>query len=157
MAYVNIHIANSTKGTTSDQKGNFQLEGVQNSDGIIFSMIGFKTFVLENVSRESDPILIELQPEIYLADEVVISASRKTQSLSLAPASVGIVTQAHLANAGVKSFDDAFHQISGVQVTRSSGSNVQALSIRGASEVAGGGIGNRVLLLLDGRPAITPK
>src|SRR5690606_6490425 len=35
--------------------------------------------------------------------------------------------------------------------------NVQSLSIRGSSEVAGGGIGNRVLLLLDGRPAITPE
>ncbi|MCB0627341.1 MAG: TonB-dependent receptor plug domain-containing protein, partial [Saprospiraceae bacterium] len=34
---------------------------------------------------------------------------------------------------------------------------VQAFSIRGASEVAGGGIGNRVLLLIDGRPALSPE
>jgi outer membrane receptor for ferrienterochelin and colicin len=98
-----------------------------------------------------------MQPEVYLTDEVVVSASRKTQSLSLAPASVGIVDRVDLQQNGIRSFDDAFHNINGIQVTRSSGSNVQALSIRGASEIAGGGIGNRVLLLLDGRPAITPE
>ncbi|HMS65092.1 MAG TPA: TonB-dependent receptor, partial [Ignavibacteria bacterium] len=38
---------------------------------------------------------------------------------------------------------------------RSNGINVRSLSIRGSSDVAGGGIGNRVLLLLDGRPALT--
>src|SRR5690606_5531639 len=62
-----------------------------------------------------------------------------------------------IRNSGVYSFENAFQNMNGVVVTRSSGSNVQSLSIRGASEVAGGGIGNRVLLLLDGRPAITPE
>ena len=158
LSYVNIHIEHSGQGTTSDLKGNFKLEGLtENQYEITFSMIGFQTIRLEQSSSESGPILIQMQPEIYQADEVVISASRKSQSLSLAPASVGIVTKLQMGQAGIKSFDDAFHTTNGIQVTRSSGSNVQALSIRGASEVAGGGIGNRVLLLLDGRPAITPE
>lgn len=160
LAYVNIRIDHTSTGTTTDQKGNFKLEAegsVNTQYEIIFSMIGFKTIVLENMSSGSNSMFIEMQPEIYQSDEIVISASRKTQSLSLAPASVGIVTKTQLAESGVKSFDDAFHNINGIQVTRSSGSNVQAVSIRGASEVAGGGIGNRVLLLLDGRPAITPE
>lgn len=158
LAYVNIHIENSLKGTTSDQKGNFKIEGLtENKYGITFSMIGFQLLKVELREGESDPLFIQLQPEIYLKDEVVISASRKSQSLSLAPASVGIVSRNDLIANSTRSFEDAFHQINGIQVTRSSGSNVQALSIRGASEVAGGGIGNRVLLLLDGRPAITPE
>ena len=158
LAYVNIHLDNSTAGTTSGQKGNFRIEVLTgNTTGITFSMIGFQSVHLENLSQESDPLFIEMKPDIYQTDEIVISASRKTQSLSLAPASVGIVTRENLAELSIRSFDDAFHNINGIQVTRSSGSNVQALSIRGASEVAGGGIGNRVLLLLDGRPAITPE
>jgi outer membrane receptor for ferrienterochelin and colicin len=158
LAYVNIRLDHTKLGTTSDQKGNFKIEGLTDDQyGIIFSMIGFQTIRMDQISSESDPILAEMQPEIYQKDEVVVSASRKTQSLSLAPASVGLVTQSQLNESGIRSFDDAFHNINGIQVTRSSGSNVQALSIRGASEVAGGGIGNRVLLLLDGRPAITPE
>jgi iron complex outermembrane receptor protein len=67
------------------------------------------------------------------------------------------VTRQQLQERGTSSFDDAFNSINGIVATRSSGSNVQSLSIRGSSETAGGGIGNRVLLLLDGRPAITPE
>lgn len=32
--------------------------------------------------------------------------------------------------------------------------SVQSVSLRGSSEVAGGGVGNRVLLAIDGRPAL---
>ena len=158
LAYVNIVINNSGLGGTTDHKGEFRINGLtENQYGITFSMIGFQTIHLENISRESDPLFIELHPEIYLKDEVIVSASRKSQSLSLAPASVGLINKYQLEEVRPRSFDDALHGINGIQVTRSSGSNVQALSIRGASEIAGGGIGNRVLLLLDGRPAITPE
>lgn len=158
LSYVNIVIEHTGLGTTSDQKGDFRIDGLtENNYGITFSMIGYQTYHLEIESKKSDPLLINMHPEVYLTDEVVISASRKSQSLSLAPASAAILHSDDLQASNTKSFDDAFHGINGIQVTRSSGSNVQALSIRGASEVAGGGIGNRVLLLLDGRPAITPE
>lgn len=158
LGYVNIHIDNTTLGTTSDQKGNFHLSAQTDTTlGITFSMIGFTTMHVEKVISLSSSLLIKMEPEIYQAEEVVVTASRKTQSLSLAPASVGIITKTQLSEADIKSFDNAFQQINGIQVTHSSGANIQALSIRGASEVAGGGIGNRVLLLLDGRPAITPE
>lgn len=158
LSYVNVIIHNTTKGTVSDHNGNFRVDGLtEGKYGITFSMIGFKTVHLESIGTGSDPLFIEMHPEAYLKDEVVVSASRKSQSLSLAPASAAVISKEQLIETRPKSFDDAFHGVNGVQVTRSSGSNVQALSIRGASEVAGGGIGNRVLLLLDGRPAITPE
>lgn len=96
-------------------------------------------------------------PVAYFSNEIVVSASRHAQSLHLAPASAAIITKDAIKSSGIQSMDDAFHDVNGVIITRSSGSNVQSLSIRGSSEVAGGGIGNRVLLLLDGRPAITPE
>jgi iron complex outermembrane receptor protein len=45
--------------------------------------------------------------------------------------------------------------VPGVYAFRSTPISVQSLSIRGSSDVAGGGVGNRVLLLIDGRPALT--
>jgi len=158
LGYVNIRVDNSSLGTISDQKGYFEIHGLTESQyAIIVSMIGFQTIYLNGIRPGDDPLNIFMEHEIYNVDEVVISASRKSQSLSLAPVSVGLITQANLKDLDVKSFDNAFQNINGIQVTHSSGANVQALSIRGSSEVAGGGIGNRVLLLLDGRPAITPE
>ncbi|MEQ1743833.1 MAG: TonB-dependent receptor [Saprospiraceae bacterium] len=90
-------------------------------------------------------------------DEVVVTASARSQAIKLAPASIGMVTAKQLQERHVTTFDQAFDAVPGVLVTRSGGANVQAFSIRGASEVAGGGIGNRVLLLIDGRPALSPE
>ncbi len=159
LSYVNITFKDEMgHNTTSDHQGNFTINTLTKPYcRVVFSMIGFQTIQLDSVSSSSDPIKIEMHPEAYLANEVVVSAARKSQSLNLAPASVGLVTRIQLEETGVRSFDDAFYSINGVTATRSSGANVQSLSIRGSSEVAGGGIGNRVLLLLDGRPAITPE
>jgi outer membrane receptor for ferrienterochelin and colicin len=159
LSYVNIVFDHQSHlNTTSDLTGFFKIE-VPNDVAydVTFVMIGYQTLMLHNISADSIPLHITMHPEIYLTDEVIVSATRKTQSIDLAPASVGLVTRHQLAERGTRTFDDAFHSINGVVATRSSNSNVQALSIRGASEVAGGGIGNRVLLLLDGRPAITPE
>ncbi len=159
LSYVNItFIDGATFNTTSDQHGAFSIAGLTEPFyKVMFSMIGFQTIHLDSITADADPMHIEMQPESYLTKEVVISASRKSQSLNLAPASVGLVTRKQMLQAGTNSFDDAFNGINGITVTRSSNANVQSFSIRGASEVAGGGIGNRVLLLLDGRPAITPE
>ena len=159
LSYVNITFKDgATFNTTSDQNGAFRISGLTETHyQVVFSMIGFQTVLLDTVSASDDPLYISMHPESYLTKEVVVSASRKSQSLNLAPASVGLVTRKQLLQAGTNSFDDAFNGINGITVTRSSNANVQSFSIRGASEVAGGGIGNRVLLLLDGRPAITPE
>ena len=159
LSYVNITFIDGViLNTTSDLHGVFQINGLTDHYyKVVFSMIGFQTVQLDSITTSSGPLQISMHPESYLTKEVVVSASRKSQSINLAPASVGLVTRAQLLQAGTNSFDDAFNNINGVTVTRSSNANVQALSIRGASEVAGGGIGNRVLLLLDGRPAITPE
>lgn len=159
LSYVNITFKDYMgHSTSSDQHGNFTVKALELPYyQVMFSMIGFQTIHLDSVSQSSEPIRVEMHPETYLTNEVVVSASRKSQSLNLAPASVGLVTKLQLQETRIRSFDKAFDDINGVIVTRSSGSNVQSLSIRGSSEVAGGGIGNRVLLLLDGRPAITPE
>lgn len=159
LSYVNIIVDGQTHlSTTSDLKGNFIIDALYDQAyDLSVIMIGYKTLHLYHITRDSIPLHINLYPEEYLVGEVVVSASRRSQVLALAPASVGIVTRQQLTERGVQTFDEAFSTINGIVATRSSNSNVQSLSIRGASEVAGGGIGNRVLLLLDGRPAITPE
>ena len=159
LSYVNIlYSTDPYLGTTTDHEGHFVIKELkQDSYHLRFSMIGFQSLDMDSVTDSSGPLEVRMVPENYLTREVVVSAARRSQSLHLAPASVGLVTRPQLQGYGTRTFDEAFNNMNGVVAIRSGGANTQSLSIRGASETAGGGIGNRVLLLLDGRPAITPE
>ncbi|MCB0519328.1 MAG: TonB-dependent receptor [Saprospiraceae bacterium] len=158
---VNIQIADTENGTSSELDGTFEIASLNPGKyKITATYIGYQEEVLENVevtAGANQSVAFELIPTAMLAGEVIITATRQPQAVKLAPASVAIVTSQQMREKNVTTFDQAFDEVPGVVVTRSSGANVQALSIRGASEVAGGGIGNRVLLLIDGRPAISPE
>ncbi len=98
---------------------------------------------------------IRLAPRIVDAGPVVVTATRREQTAKSAPASVVIMSRDEIAARQVTTFDQALEQVPGVAAFRSTPISVQSMSIRGASDVAGGGVGNRVLLLVDGRPALT--
>lgn len=127
---------------------------------VVVSFLGYQDLVLDNVDvlpGRVVQITAALEPVAQAFTEIVVTASARSQAIKLAPASIGVITKEELQERQVTTFDQAFDDMPGVVVTRSSGTNVQAFSIRGASEVAGGGIGNRVLLLIDGRPALSPE
>lgn len=158
---VHIRLADTTMGTFTQFDGSFELSGLRpGAHTLVATYVGYEEHRLERAvvrAGEKTTVSIALQPVAVIAGEVVVTATLKPQAVRLAPASIGVVTSKQIRERNITTFDQAFDEIPGVVVTRSSGANVQAFSIRGASEVAGGGIGNRVLLLIDGRPAISPE
>src|SRR5688572_24242498 len=89
-------------------------------------------------------------------DPIVVTATRKEQTARMAPASVSVMSDREIGNREPLTFDQAVETMPGLSAFRSTGGiSVQSMSIRGSSDVAGGGVGNRVLLLIDGRPALT--
>ncbi|MCB0583727.1 MAG: TonB-dependent receptor, partial [Phaeodactylibacter sp.] len=158
---VNIRLADTLVGTSTEFDGAFRLTGLRpGTYGLRASYVGYEEQHLESIgvqAGKSTRVVIELHPAAVIADEVVVTATLRPQAVKLTPASIGVVTSKQIRERNITTFDQAFDEVPGVVATRSSGANVQALSIRGASEVAGGGIGNRVLLLIDGRPAISPE
>ncbi|MCB0555260.1 MAG: TonB-dependent receptor [Phaeodactylibacter sp.] len=161
LPFVNIRIADKQIGAATEVDGTFRIENLSPGRyALVASYIGYGEQVVEAVEvtdGSNTSINIELLPASIIAEEVIVTASLKPQAVKLAPASIGLVTSKQIKEKNLLTFDQAFDEVPGVIVTRSSGANVQALSIRGASEVAGGGIGNRVLLLIDGRPALSPE
>ncbi len=145
----------------ADEKGFFRLSDLpEGLYTLTASYVGYQDISIENivvVSGQVHQVKMKLQPVSLPIEEIVVTASMRSQAIKLAPASIGIITNKQLRERMVTTFDQAFDEMPGVVVTRSTGANVQAFSIRGASEVAGGGIGNRVLLLIDGRPALSPE
>lgn len=161
LPFAHIQIANLDLGSYTNENGKFEFKNIpEGSYQLIASFVGFEAQVLEDVKVQpgvDTDIRFELAPSIWKSEEVIVVASRKKQSFNSVPASIEVITAKEIEELSITSFEQAFDQMNGLQVTRSSGSNVQTVSIRGASEVAGGGIGNRVLLLIDGRPAISPE
>ncbi|MBK8879844.1 MAG: TonB-dependent receptor [Haliscomenobacter sp.] len=156
----NIRLVNSGTGTSAGLDGRFRMDNLpEGKYTLAVTYLGYQELLetIEVLSGRNTWVTLALQPEAQLVEEVVVTASQRSQAIRLAPASIGVITAEQIRQRNIATFDQAFDNMPGVVVTRSSGSNVQAFSIRGASEVAGGGIGNRVLLLIDGRPALSPE
>ncbi len=161
LPFVNVMIvADDLKGVETKLDGSFTISNLKpGTVDLKASFIGYKKYRKDSIliqTGQQMELVIEMESSFVEVDEVVVTATRKSQVLISAPVSVEVVKAQQLKNQNVTTFDEAFDNLAGVNVSRSSRANVQALSIRGASEVAGGGIGNRVLLLLDGRPVLSP-
>ncbi|MEO1259246.1 MAG: TonB-dependent receptor [Bacteroidota bacterium] len=160
LPFVNI-LWNDSEGMATDEHGDFTINDLPAGKySLTASFLGYQDKVLQNITVGADDkttVAFELEPNSILTEAAIVTATRKSQAVKMAPASVEVITAAQLKEKNITTFDQAFDETPGVVVTRSSNANVQAFSIRGASEVAGGGIGNRVLLLIDGRPAISPE
>jgi outer membrane receptor for ferrienterochelin and colicin len=161
LSLVHVQLVPLNTGSVTDESGKYELLNIpEGLYAISASSLGYNREHKDSV-RISKGARLELNFKLEIAsietDEVIITAARRAQSVALAPASVAMVHAEDIERQNLQTFDQVFDGLTGVQVTRSSGSNVQALSIRGASEVAGGGIGNRVLLLIDGRPSLSPE
>lgn len=156
-----VRLLNAPFSGMADLGGVFRLANLPTGrHTLVASYLGYQDLVLEDVEvADSRPqwLAVTLQPGSLPVGEIVVTASSRSQAIKLAPASIGVITNKQLQERQITTFDQAFDDMPGVVVTRSGGANVQAFSIRGASEVAGGGIGNRVLLLIDGRPALSPE
>jgi outer membrane cobalamin receptor len=146
-------------GTMTDMRGNFVLRGIGvGSYRIIISRIGHRSFERADVVvAEGDTTVVDasLEPAPVRVDPVVVTATRLEQTVRMAPASVAVVDQKDIENRAPATFDQAIEEVAGVNAFRSTGITVNSMQIRGSSDVLGGGVGNRVLLMIDGRPALT--
>ncbi len=159
LAYVNLRLNDSILDV-STQDGSFQFSDLTpGSYQIKATFVGYAEQVeqVEVSGGQQTDVVITLSTSSITMNTVVITASRKATAASNVPASVHVLSSSQLQEKSVTTFDQAFADIPGLAVTRSSGANVQSFSIRGASEVAGGGVGNRTLLLIDGRPSLSPE
>ena len=146
-------------GASAGPQGRYELselpEGVYT---IHASRIGYLSEARSGIivaSEEEVSLDFRLERISLTAPEVVVTAARREQTARRTSATVSVVTGAEIARRGAVTFDRAVEHIPGVLVHRASELSANAVSIRGASDLRGGGIGNRVLLLIDGRPAIT--
>ena len=144
--------------TETDLIGKFEFKNLTSGDyQLAFSRIGFQTVILDlNVIENiNNSIKVSLTPVEIEIEKINVTATKTEQTLQKTPSSINLISSESIQQKNKFTFDEVLQDVQGVTINRTSGINVSALSIRGSSDVAGGGIGNRVLLLLDGRPSLT--
>ena len=86
-----------------------------------------------------------------LGNIVVLSVSRREESLAHAPASIYVITSDEIRRSGVTSLPEALRLAPNLQVARAD-ANQYAISARGFNNV----LANKLLVMIDGRVVYTP-
>lgn len=138
-------------GAITKSDGSFAFIKLRGREYQIFvSMIGFKEFN-ERVSLDSvaqRKIKLFLHPLPVQTEQVVVTASKRTQSLAEVPVSLSMLSSSSIEMRNNLSLDDALRYVPGVNFIQ------DQVNVRGSSGYARG-IGSRVLLLMDGIPLLS--
>ncbi len=147
-----VLVQGSVRGTTTNLNGEYRISGLSpGPTTLVVSLVGYQRktvagIVVEegqetvaNVSLVSSPVQL---------DQMVVTASKRPQSLEEVPVSISVLDAAEIRERNALVLDDALRYIPGVNMT---GFQV---NIRGSSGYSRGA-GSRVLMLLDGIPFIT--
>ena len=149
---VNVLLRGTVRGTTTDIHGKYFLGEVPaETFDISFSIIGYTTQTIHQISIQPDTSLrldMSLAQAPIQTEQVVVTASRREQSLRDVPVSVSTVTSKMIADRLSVTLDDALRYVPGVNMMS------DQVSIRGSTGYSRG-VGSRVLILIDGLPYIT--
>jgi outer membrane receptor for ferrienterochelin and colicins len=147
-----VLVQGTVRGTTTNLKGEYRIADLPPGvHTLVFSMIGYKRLNITGVTVQAGletTIDAELHSMPVQFDQVVVTASRRPQSLEEVPVSISVLDAQEIRERNALVIDDALRYIPGVNMT---GFQV---NIRGSSGYSRGA-GSRVLLLLDGIPFIT--
>ena len=149
---VNVVVEGTTRGTATDLDGRYVLERLP--EGMItlrFSAIGFVTEHRTVKVTPDRPVTLDitLSFQTLLADEIIVTASRREQPALSVPVSVSVLSADELNRRNTVILDEALRTVSGVNILGNQ------ITVRGSSGFAYN-IGSRVLLMLDGMPLLTP-
>ncbi len=151
IAFADISLKKLNIKATSDRNGMFQLNGIESGIQIIsVSIYGFETKEVQIVVPENDTVVVDLvlQEKGSELSEVIVSASRRAESLAQTPSSVTVLTAKDINTQSSISPNLAnilAYSVPGLgAATNQTGNSGQTLR------------GRNVLVLIDGIPQSTP-
>lgn len=117
---VTVAVKNAGRITATDSSGKFSLVINQKLPfTIVINSIGFTTQELE-VKNTSANLTIQLTTQTYIANEVVVTASRVPEKILRSPVAIEKLDLRALKETPAPSFYDALGNVKGVQLTTSS-------------------------------------
>jgi outer membrane receptor protein involved in Fe transport len=120
LAAVTVAVKGAKQGTASDSLGYFQLSINQRFPfSLVFTSIGYAPQELE-IKNARSPFSIQLTTQTFIANEVVITASRSEESRLKSPVAIEKLSIRALKESPAPTFYDALANVKGVQLTTSS-------------------------------------
>jgi TonB-dependent starch-binding outer membrane protein SusC len=149
---VSVVIRGTTRGTTTNTEGRFELEipdAQASSTTLVFSFVGYKS--QEVTLNNQTSLQIRMEPESKALNEVVV-VGYGTQKAKDLTGAVATINQEVVKELPVATLDQKMiGQVAGVQITQPSGSpgGGTSVRIRGSGSL---GAGNEPLYVIDGMP-----
>jgi outer membrane cobalamin receptor len=137
-------------GTTSDEKGFYQINTGSGRLSVTFQFIGYESVTKEITIRSNDTLElnIELEMKIREIDQIVVSADKIEKRVAELSVSMDIVKSSFLSENHITDAQEMINKTPGIEVM-----DGQA-SVRGGSGFSYGA-GSRVLALIDGLPMLS--
>jgi iron complex outermembrane recepter protein len=165
---VSVQVKGSLRGAATDADGHYHIHlpadsppftggpGGVRAYTLRLTSIGYKPLERELSVSPGDSLELNLtlEPDLLQADEVLVTAEARETTARLSTTKVDVVTQQQVTQRSPSSLDKVLDAVPGLEVHRTGGAVVSNVSIRGSSDMLGGGVGNRTLLLVDGKPAV---
>ncbi|MFN0157890.1 MAG: TonB-dependent receptor [Bacteroidota bacterium] len=149
---VNVLLRGTQRGTVTATDGTFRIKDVPPGVYTIsFSLVGYQRESQSGIviaSGETTQVDLTLTSLPILTEGVVVTASKREQSLQEVPVSISVADAASLSFRNTITLDDALRYVPGVNLTE------YQVNIRGSSGYSRG-VGSRVLMLVDGIPFLT--
>ena len=148
---VSIKVKNSKTGTISNADGSFTFNTFLKPPFIILvSSSGYGSQEIE-VRDTAKELVINLNNQILMMDQVIISASRVKESFLRSPVSIEVLNQSAIRQSAAPTFFDALENLKGVQMTTLS-LGFKVPNTRGFA----GTTNSRFLQMVDGVDNISP-
>lgn len=147
----NVTVHGTVLGATTIKGGIFVIQSVPfGKYNLVISLIGYrrKDIQVEINSGDTVHVVAELEPSAVLTAPVIVTASKREQSLREVPVSVSVVDELSISHRHPITIDNILKHVPGVNTTRSQ------INIRGSTGYSHG-VGTRVLLLVDGLPMLS--
>jgi outer membrane cobalamin receptor len=120
LASVSISVKGANKGTTTDSTGRFSLVINQKFPfTVVVSSVGFSPQEIE-LKNANSRLSIQLTSQTFLANTVVVTASRTSEKILKSPVSIEKLDLRALKETPAASFYDALGNVKGLQLTTSS-------------------------------------
>lgn len=141
-------------GAATDINGEYYIKDVPlGSYQIKITYIGYSDFNSNlEVSSDSQTFNAQLSISAIQLDEYIVTASRRREKITDAPAAISLISELKIRNASNPNLGDYFKNIKGVDFT-ASGLDSYNLSARGFNS----SFSSRLLTLTDGRMANVPS
>jgi len=147
----NVTLGDGQAGTITNIDGSFELATDSTFPlSLNVSFIGYESQIV--LINSADPVTIIMNPGTLLADEVIISASRRAEKLQEAPAAVSVISASEVsASGGDVAPIRALINTPGVELQQQTGQRIN-IALRGSSGI----FSTNVFPMLDYRSLITP-